>query len=262
MMKIVDLHNDALLELPPKRLAKHVKGVDAILLSVWTTKLSNPMDTIKQKQELLKNIKHAKLHVEDAWFLTPENIKEFIALRPYSVGLTWNNKNTLAVGAKARGGLTNWGRTAIKELEAAGIQIDTAHLNRQSFYQFAKITTRPILCTHTCFDAVNTHLRNLTAEQVKTIIKSGGVIGLTLVPEFLTKNTTYCGYNDIINHILYYLSIDKEGNHLCIGTDFYGTKQLPKGIRGYRSFTTLRKKMQGAGISKEIIDKIFWREII
>jgi membrane dipeptidase len=258
-LKVCDLHNDALLKLSPQKLLRYLDAVDTVLLSVWTTELTNPMKTIKRKQQLLENVKNAKLHIEDAWFLTPQNIADFIALKPYSVGLTWNNKNSLATGAKAAGGLTKWGRIVIGKLEDAGIQIDTAHLNRQSFYEFAKITKRPILCTHTCFDKINRHLRNLTAAQIRTIIKSNGIIGLTFVPEFLTKNTTYCSYNDVINHILYYLKIDPQGRYLAIGTDFFGTDQLPKGIRSYKNFTALFREAQKKNISKEIIDRIFYK---
>jgi microsomal dipeptidase-like Zn-dependent dipeptidase len=176
-MQLFDLHNDALLELPQKDLAGYLKRQDhgtKILLSVWTTELTDPMKVICERAALIKNRPNCLLHIEDAWFLTPENIDGFIALHPVTVGLSWNGKNALCGGALSAGGITKWGYTVIEKLERAGIQIDTAHLNRKSFWQFAKATKRPIFCSHTCFNAVNAHPRNLTDNQVKKIITANG----------------------------------------------------------------------------------------
>lgn len=212
---MIDLHNDALLELPTNKLLPYLRqaknqGVNEIWLSVWTTELKDPLKTISKKRAVLNKIANnpkypiCHLHIEDAWFLTLDNIDDLIALKPHSVGLTWNNANGLAGGTHSRQGITKLGYKIIERLENAGIQIDTAHLNRRSFWQFTRITTRPLICTHTAFNAVHHHPRNLTNRQIRKIIKSGGFVGLALVPKFLTKNTTSCGSNNIINHILYF----------------------------------------------------------
>ena len=128
--------------------------------------------------------------MEDAWFLTADNIDDLIALHPHSVGLTWNAANAMAGGAHSRNSITPLGYQIIKRLEDAGIQIDTAHLNRRSFWQFTSVTTRPLICTHTALHAVHRHARNLNNRQIRAIIKSGGYIGLALVPKFLTRTRT------------------------------------------------------------------------
>ena len=248
---MIDLHNDALLELPKGKLLTYLRqakisGVDEIWLSVWTTELKDPLAIITKKKALLNEINsdHAypicHLHIEDAWFLTEDNINQLIALQPHSVGLTWNKANKLAGGAHSRGKITPWGYQVIKRLEAANIQIDTAHLNRRSFWQFTQVTTRPLVCTHTAFTAIHHHPRNLTKKQIHTIIKSGGMIGLALVPKFLTKNTTSCDIFDLIKHINYF-NRHFDNHALHWGTDFYGTKQLPNHIKGYQDLHHLLK---------------------
>ncbi len=246
---MIDLHNDALLELPPNQLLPYLRqaksdGVDEIWLSVWTTELSNPLAVIAEKKKLLDKIANnpqypvCRLHVEDAWFLTAENIDDLIALHPHSVGLTWNAANNLAGGAHSRGGITPLGYQIIKRLESAGIQIDTAHLNRHSFWQFARITTRPLICTHTALHAVHHHPRNLNDRQIRAIIQSGGYIGLALVPKFLTNTTTSCGVYDLVKHILYFKK-HFGSTALRWGTDFYGTEHLPTGINNYQDIIHL-----------------------
>lgn len=240
---MIDLHNDALLALPPKELFSYLRkakkqGVEEIWLSIWTTELNDPITTITEKSTLLTKIQNnpqypvCRLHIEDAWFLTLDNIKQLLELKPHSVGLTWNHANALAGGAHSRGKITPLGYKIIECLESAGIQIDTAHLNRRSFWQFCKVTTRHLICTHTALNAVRHHPRNLTNQQIRTIIKSGGYIGLALVPKFLTHTTTCCSIYDLLKHIFYYKK-HFPNSTLHWGTDFYGTDFLPDTIKNY-----------------------------
>ncbi len=249
IITMIDLHNDALLALPRDELLTYLRqaktaGVDEIWLSVWTTELADPLTVIAEKKSFLDRIKNnpdyplCRLHIEDAWFLTAENLDEFIALHPHSVGLTWNMANQLASGAYSRGGITTWGYQVIQRLEKAGIQIDTAHLNRRSFWQFTRVTTRPLVCTHTAFAAVYRHPRNLSNRQIRAIIKSNGLIGLALVPKFLTNTTTSCSAYDLIKHIHYFKKHFSNAT-LHWGTDFYGTKYLPQHIQNYNNLIHL-----------------------
>ena len=261
---VIDLHNDALLELPANKLLPYLRqtklhGVDEIWLSVWTTELKDPLPIITKKRALLNKIDGnpkypiCRLHIEDAWFLTMENIDKLIALKPHSVGLTWNNANNLAGGAHSKTSITPLGYQVIKQLENAGIQVDTAHLNRRSFWQFARITTRPIICTHTAINAVHRHPRNLTNSQIRKITKSGGFIGLALVPQFLTHTTTSCSYITLYKHILYYKNHFRTTT-LHWGTDFYGTQYLPQGIKNYQDiYHILNSKVIGYSILKKPI---------
>lgn len=246
---MIDLHNDALLSLSKDELLPYLRqaksdGVDEIWLSVWTTELEQPLTTIAEKKSILAELTNnptypiCHLHIEDAWFLTPDNLQQFINLKPHSVGLTWNDANCLAGGAHSHSGITPFGYEVIRQLEAANIQIDTAHLNRHSFWQFTRVTTRPLLCTHTAFNAIHRHPRNLTKRQIHTIIKSKGLIGLCLVPKLLTKHTTSCDVYDLIKHITYFKRHFPLAQ-LQWGTDFYGTTELPEHIVNYQSIRQL-----------------------
>jgi membrane dipeptidase len=260
-MQLFDLHNDALLELPPDELRAYLRAADPnikINLSIWTTRLPDPMATIAERKPLVGN---HNLHIEDAWFLTPKNIDRFIGFAPFSVGLTWNDENAIAGGAHSPAGITEWGHKVIEKLENAGIQIDTAHLNRRSFWQFARVTKRPILCTHTAFNAVTGHLRNLTDFQVKKIIASNGLIGLTFVRQFLSKSPNKCGIANAVKHILHYQKIDPECRHLGIGTDFYGTDPVPN-LGDYPALINLMTALKENGVTDTVIQKIFYKNAV
>ena len=234
----------------PRRFLKHIvgaekAGAEVILISVWTTKMQNPMQQLQHYRNIIDNTPtrvKLLLHIEDLWFVNKQNTDDLIKLRPFSVGLTWNADNNLAGGANCDGTLKPLGRVVIEKLAASGIIIDLAHLNRPSFYAVATLLTslnQKLLCTHTCIAEINPHPRNLTPHQVKTIVDSGGLIGITLVGDFLTakKRATLC---DIYSHIKYFTENFGEDN-LAIGTDFFGTTHLPKGLTKYKHFKRLEK---------------------
>ena len=275
MTRIFDLHNDAATKLSAKRFLKYINAAEAdtILAAVWTTKIKDPIKKIKEVRGLIdkamkeraKRQQNTKvqpppnilLHIEDAWFIRPENIDEVIAMRPFSVGLVWNQNNALAGGALADERLTDWGCTVIKRLLTEGIRVDLAHLNRQSFWDVMPVLrdagVRP-LCTHTCFDAVCPHLRNLNHDQIKAVVGAGGLIGLTLVDKFLTPkgrpNLTH-----VADHIEYFVK-NFGADNLAIGTDFYGA-HLPNGLTTYHDFENLASLLNRRGLSNETIEKIF-----
>jgi membrane dipeptidase len=264
MIRLIDLHNDAITTLSPKRFLKYVAraerfGVRAILVSVWTTEIPDPLHRIREVRQFINGINsdvNLLLHIEDAWFVNEGNIDELIALRPFSVGLTWNAGNNLAGGALSSGTLTPLGVSAIRKLTSAGIRIDLAHLNRQSFFKVAAESGAPLFCSHTCFDQVCPHPRNLDRKQIQAIVDSDGVIGMTLAGKFLRAEGR-AGMRDVYRHIKFF--IDNFGDcNLCIGTDFHGTRNLPRGLRDYRDFRRFRKFLLRQGLSELCISKIFY----
>jgi microsomal dipeptidase-like Zn-dependent dipeptidase len=259
-MQIIDLHNDVITSLTEKQFKKYIRraekaGVKSILISVWMTEMPDPLNEIARARRIINNTKTTiklLLHVEDCHFLTPENVDLFLSFRPFSVGLTWNYDNNLAGGAVEKGQLTQFGREITAKFCAEKIVLDTAHLNRESFFDVLKIAGGNVICTHTCFNAVTAHARNLTDAQIQKIIDIGGIVGVTFVRGFLGGKTI----NHLCRHIQYFLQNFGEDN-LAVGTDFYGAKPL-KRLKNYRHFKFLEKKLLQCGVTQSAVNKIFF----
>ena len=255
---MIDLHNDVFIKMDKQKFAEYIKdaeqnGVEAIFVSVWTTEMEKPMEQVRRCRQVIDEMDtrvKLLLHIEDAGFVNEGNIEELLSYHPYSVGLTWNYDNPLAGGAKQEGSLTPLGKVVIERLVRAGVCIDVAHLNRKSFWQVVE-GSRGIICTHACFDEVCPHGRNLDREQVRALVDMGGLIGLTLVGEFLGGRTR----DDVYAHIKYFIDNFGESG-LAIGTDFMGTMDLPSGLEGYSDFKGFWEYLEKKGLSKGVIDKI------
>lgn len=262
MYKIFDMHNDYYFKL--KNLSSKNKYIsknnkENIITAIWTSELNSKesISAIERARDFVNLHNNLYLAVEDLHFLNKDNLQEFLSTRPLYAGLTWNNSNCLAGGAHESGKITSFGKQVIKQLEQNYIKVDTAHLNEESFMDFAKITNKPIFCSHTAFYGLQPHSRNLKDYQIKMIIDSGGLVGLCLVSDFLT-GTKKSNIRDVVSHIDYFAC--KFGiNNLAIGTDFYGTEYLPKSVNGYSDLTSkLSKALMSLGYTEKAINKIFY----
>lgn len=133
--------------------------------------------------------------------------------------LTWNGYNGIAGGVGAEEGISDFGREAVRELERQGITIDVSHLNDKSFFELCDIASKPFIATHSNTRAYCPHPRNLTADQLAQIFRSGGIVGLNLYTLFLGERQT--GYGDLLRHIDNMYRAGGEGR-VALGTDFDG----------------------------------------
>ncbi len=99
--------------------------------------------------------------------------------------LTWSRRNQLATGCcrsnekkQIKGGLSDAGFKAVKELERLSCFVDVSHLNDEGFEQLAAAAGRPFIATHSNARSVHDSYRNLTDAQIMTLCSKGGIIGI------------------------------------------------------------------------------------
>jgi membrane dipeptidase len=117
------------------------------------------------------------------------------------------------------GGLTAFGTAVIKECNRLGILIDLAHANVQTTEAALKVTTRPVIISHTGLDtqlgsnpsmARMMRPRLIGKEQAKTVADAGGVIGV-----WTHLADTPLEYAKNVRALVDAIGVD----HVCIGTD-------------------------------------------
>ena len=105
--------------------------------------------------------------------------------------LTYNNQSLLASGCyeKNDGGVTNFGREAIKEMNRVGIVVDMSHSAEKSTMDAIEISEKPIAITHANPSFWHAAKRNKSSDLLKMLSDSGGMLGLSLYPHHLRDNT-------------------------------------------------------------------------
>jgi membrane dipeptidase len=166
------------------------------------------------------------------------------------------------------GGLTEFGKTVIKECNRLGIVVDLTHCSNAAINDAFEVSTKPLLISHT---GLNSRLgtdermakmmmpRLISKEQAKIVADAGGVIGV-----WTHLASSPLEYAQNIRAMVDVVGID----HVCIGTD---TKMaIPEGsnerIGGKTNvawenqsdgfFPTITKAMMEVGFTEDEIIKI------
>jgi len=66
--------------------------------------------------------------------------------------------------------------------------IDVSHMGENAFWDVINNSKNPIIASHSNCYALNPHFRNLNDDQIKAIAKSGGIIGMNFLDEFIEQD--------------------------------------------------------------------------
>ncbi len=183
-----------------------------------------------------------------------EKLRFFYDLGVRAMTLCWNYDNELCGGIeKNNGGLTQFGKAVVSEMNSLGMLIDLSHCSEQTFWDVVERSKSPVCATHSNARAICNHKRNLTDEQIKAIIKTNGCIGINLYPPFVKGEN--CKIEDVLRHIEHILMLGGE-NSIGLGCDFDGVEFLPDGIKGAKNLPLLFDVMKGRGYADLLIKKL------
>ncbi|NMP36835.1 MAG: hypothetical protein GX051_01725 [Clostridiales bacterium] len=172
--------------------------------------------------------------------------------------LTWNAANEIASGCAEEGGLTPFGRDAIKHMERLGMTVDVSHLNKQGFFEVAQCTEKPFIASHSNCDIVDNFYgkrRNLTDEQIKIIIERGGLMGINLCRDFIETEDAQ-GMEAVWRHISHALELGAQ-DVLSLGADWDGCPVSDE-LNGIQTMPALYDYLIGRGLSRVLADKVFF----
>ena len=82
-------------------------------------------------------------------------------------------------------GLTDFGKQVVQRMNQLGMIVDVSHAGEQTFWDVIKISTKPIMASHSSVYSLTHSRRNLKDDQIKAIAKNGGVIQVNFHPGFI-----------------------------------------------------------------------------
>jgi membrane dipeptidase len=179
--------------------------------------------------------------------------------------ITWNDVNKWGTGTftGVETGLTEDGVRLVKRMEELGMIIDVSHANEQTFYDIYENTTGVLIASHSNVDELASSERNLSDDQIRKIASRNGVVGITTIKHYISKDTTKQNLEGMIDHIDYI--VDLVGiEHVSIGFDFVdylddssNIDEVKDESLAYRVIGALKRR----GYSDEEIDLIMYKNI-
>jgi len=157
-------------------------------------------------------------------------IRFFAQMGVRMMHVTYNRQNPLGTGCgeAVDGGLTDFGRYAVAELNRQGVLADISHSSQKTSYDTAKVSKKPMLASHSAVAAINPHIRCKTDETIKAIADTGGLLGVCCINGFLGRTNDLNALLDHIDYIAKKFGVD----HVGIGTDVgYSSRERPGDAR-------------------------------
>jgi len=87
--------------------------------------------------------------------------------------------------AKVHGGLTDFGREVVKEMNRLGMMVDISHVSDDTIDDVLETSRAPVFASHSSCRALCDIPRNLTDDQIRRIAAKGGVVMINIGSYFL-----------------------------------------------------------------------------
>jgi membrane dipeptidase len=203
-----------------KRLARFTHVTDRLRDFVSRAVTPDDVLAIKKAGKRCLYLTGNGIPLTQQWVSVEDELRQvpvFFQLGIRMMHLTYNRRNMLGDGCAepANGGLSDFGRHAIAALNRAGVVVDVAHSGWQTSLEAAKLSTRPVVASHTAAAGLHKHIRGKPDEVLKALADSGGYAGVCCIPAFLGGNGDIAAFLDHIDHVVRKVGID----HVAIGTD-------------------------------------------
>jgi membrane dipeptidase len=194
------------------------------------------------------------------------------------------------------GGLSDFGRQLIREMNLVGVMVDISHVNDEAFYQAIEISNTPVIASHSSLRHFTPGFeRNVNDDMLKALAKKGGVIQINFGSSFVSEapGLYFDQMKDYLSkHVLDIENAPKEDvdnareefmennpfpfasvsivadhidrvvnlvgvDHVGLGSDFDGVgDSLPEGLKDVSMYPNLINELISRGYSKEDLKKI------
>jgi membrane dipeptidase len=196
-----------------------------------------------------------------------------------------------ATDEPAWGGLTDFGREVVAEMQRIGMLVDLSHVSPATMSDALDIATTPVFFSHSSARAVTDHPRNVPDEILERLAANGGVAMVTFVPPFVSaacrdwdltaaaeaerRGLDYWNFADraelkdwISEHPMPPATVSDVADHVehvrdvagvdyvGIGGDFDGTDELPAGLRDVSCYPALFAELIDRGWSAQDLAKL------
>ena len=203
-----------------------------------------------------------------------------------------------ATDEPALGGLSDFGREVVAEMNRIGMLVDLSHVSADVMRQAIDVSSVPVIFSHSSARALCNHPRNVPDDVLARLAGNGGVCMVTFVPKFV--NQEVCDWtaeamaaaaaegidtndmdaedaflesyrrahpapvatlDDVVDHVEHVREVAGV-EHIGLGGDYDGVDRLPTGLEDVSSYPRLLAALADRGWSDEDLARLTCRNVL
>jgi membrane dipeptidase len=197
------------------------------------------------------------------------------------------------------GGLNEFGRAVVREMNLLGMMVDISHVSDETFWDVLDLTTAPVIASHSSCRALADHPRNLSDEMIQALAGNGGVLQINFYPGYIDPKRTalakrlipevraiyerhagdaqaarderialYDAHDPgatnwrlVVDHIEHVIAL-VGADYVGLGADWDGVPVLPVGLEDCSKLEILTRELLWRGHSEATVKKVLGGNIL
>ncbi len=208
----------------------------------------------------------------------------------HSATIDWADAGT---GLPTHGGLTEFGREVVREMNRMGMLVDLSHTSPGTMSDALDVAEAPVIFSHSSARGITDHPRNVPDSILRRLPANGGIVMVTFVPSFISAevsryadrlqaeatrlqatlgadtarvNAALADYRrrnpepratiaDVVAH-LEHMKLLAGADHIGIGGDFDGIDTTPEGLEDVSTYPALLAELARRGWTDDELRKL------